>query len=144
MQLRTVTATIGIRGTSFDARICGDDCRQEERMAQLRPLPPTRVAAADLVVARLVSVSGQATAVQPGKAPRVLQQGERQLGRPLQPLLSVVEKRATFACTPGLERPGAEMAPGLYAAGDYVQGPYPATLEGAVRSGVAAARLANA
>ncbi len=74
---------------------------------------------------------------------RVLQQGARQLGLTLQPLLSVVEKRATFACTPGLERPGPHIAPGLFAAGDYVQGPYPATLEGAVRSGVAAARLAN-
>jgi len=74
---------------------------------------------------------------------RVLQQGQRQLGLSLQPLITVVEKRATFACTPGLERPGALMAPGLYAAGDYVQGPYPATLEAAVRSGVAAARLAQ-
>jgi squalene-associated FAD-dependent desaturase len=75
---------------------------------------------------------------------RVLQQGERQLGLRLQPLTTVVEKRATFACTPALERPGALMAPGLFAAGDYVQGPYPATLESAVRSGVAAARLARA
>ncbi|MBK7767293.1 MAG: FAD-dependent oxidoreductase [Sulfuritalea sp.] len=31
--------------------------------------------------------------------------------------------------------------PGLWLAGDYVAGDYPATLEGAVRSGVAAARL---
>ena len=74
---------------------------------------------------------------------RVLQQGARQLGLALQPLMTVVEKRATFACTPGLERPGPQVAPGLFAAGDYVQGPYPATLEAAVRSGVAAARLAN-
>jgi predicted NAD/FAD-dependent oxidoreductase len=50
----------------------------------------------------------------------------------------VVEKRATFACTPGLERPAQAIAPGLVACGDYVQGPYPATLEGAVRSGMAA------
>jgi len=28
---------------------------------------------------------------------------------------------------------------GLLACGDYIEGPYPATLEGAVRSGVAAA-----
>ncbi len=75
---------------------------------------------------------------------RVLQQGQRQLGLTLQPLITVVEKRATFACTPALERPAALMAPGLFAAGDYVQGPYPATLEAAVRSGVAAARLARA
>ncbi len=51
------------------------------------------------------------------------------------------EKRATFACTPGLQRPHARIAPGLIAAGDYVQGPYPATLEGAVMSGYAAAKL---
>ncbi|HYN61680.1 MAG TPA: hydroxysqualene dehydroxylase HpnE [Rubrivivax sp.] len=50
------------------------------------------------------------------------------------------EKRATFACTPGLQRPPARLAPGLWAAGDYVAGPYPATLEGAVLSGRFAAR----
>ncbi|MGL6112663.1 MAG: hydroxysqualene dehydroxylase HpnE [Rubrivivax sp.] len=50
------------------------------------------------------------------------------------------EKRATFACTPGLRRPPARVAPGLWAAGDYVAGPYPATLEGAVRSGHFAAQ----
>lgn len=50
------------------------------------------------------------------------------------------ERRATFACTPGLIRPPRRIAPGLVAAGDYVAGPYPATLEGAVRSGLAAAR----
>jgi hypothetical protein len=55
-------------------------------------------------------------------------------------LVSVLaEKRATFRCTPGLQRPVAAIAPGLWAAGDYVQGPYPATLEGAVRAGEAAA-----
>jgi predicted NAD/FAD-dependent oxidoreductase len=52
----------------------------------------------------------------------------------------VVEKRATFACTPSLPRPPQAIAPGLFACGDYVEGPYPATLEGAVRSGAAAAR----
>ena len=50
------------------------------------------------------------------------------------------ERRATFACTPGLHRPPMAIAPGLVAAGDYLAGPYPATLEGAVRSGNAAAR----
>ena len=49
------------------------------------------------------------------------------------------ERRATFACTPGLQRPTMTIAPGLAAAGDHVAGPYPATLEGAVRSGQAAA-----
>ncbi len=50
----------------------------------------------------------------------------------------VTEKRATFACTPNLQRPAAQVAPQLGAAGDYIAGPYPATLEGAVRSGRAA------
>ncbi|MDM7944503.1 MAG: hydroxysqualene dehydroxylase HpnE [Hydrogenophaga sp.] len=102
---------------------------------QLSPHDP----AASGVLAFVVSASG---GERDDLQARVLQQGQRQLGLALQPLLSVVEKRATFACTPGLERPGAVVAPGLYAAGDYVQGPYPATLEAAVRSGLAAARLA--
>jgi hydroxysqualene dehydroxylase len=53
-------------------------------------------------------------------------------------LRCLAEKRATFACTPGLLRPSATIAPGLWAAGDYVEGPYPATLEGTVRSAEAA------
>lgn len=52
----------------------------------------------------------------------------------------IVEKRATFRCTPALDRPPAQLRPGLWAAGDHVAGPYPATLEGAVRAGLAAAR----
>ena len=48
----------------------------------------------------------------------------------------VAEKRATFRCAPGLRRPVAQIAAGLSAAGDYVDGPYPATIEGAVRSGL--------
>ena len=53
---------------------------------------------------------------------------------------TTAEKRATFACTPNLQRPPARIAPGLWAAGDYIAGPYPATLEGAVRAGLAAAQ----
>jgi len=49
------------------------------------------------------------------------------------------EKRATFRCTPGLQRPPPAVMQRLWAAGDYVDGPYPATLEGAVRSGRGAA-----
>jgi len=72
---------------------------------------------------------------------QVLAQAQAQLGLALAPLQTVVEKRATFACTPGLVRPGQAVAPGLWACGDYVDGPYPATLEGAVRSGVAVAQV---
>ncbi|KAB2892133.1 MAG: desaturase, partial [Burkholderiaceae bacterium] len=74
---------------------------------------------------------------------QVLAQAHAQLGlEGLQPLQTVVEKRATFACTPGLRRPGPALAPGLWACGDYTEGPYPATLEGAVLSGGATARRA--
>ena len=70
----------------------------------------------------------------------VLHQAREQLGlTTLQPIQTVVDKRATFACTPGLHRPAQAIAPGLWAAGDYVAGPYPATLEGAVRSGLSSA-----
>ncbi|WP_028535742.1 hydroxysqualene dehydroxylase HpnE [Paludibacterium yongneupense] len=52
----------------------------------------------------------------------------------------VVEKRATFAAVPGRIRPPARTGlPQVYLAGDWVDSPYPATLEGAVRSGVGAA-----
>ncbi|MFM7004283.1 MAG: FAD-dependent oxidoreductase, partial [Limnohabitans sp.] len=60
----------------------------------------------------------------------------------MQLLQTVVEKRATFACTPQLRRPCANPAPGLSVCGDYVAGPYPATLEGAVLSGIAAGQQA--
>ena len=54
---------------------------------------------------------------------------------------TITEKRATYACIPNLQRPAARThLPGLWLAGDYVAGDYPATIEGAVRSGVAAAR----
>jgi squalene-associated FAD-dependent desaturase len=58
----------------------------------------------------------------------------------VQAIQTVVEKQATFACTPGLQRPSSRIPtahkhPVLWACGDHVDGPYPATLEGAVRSG---------
>ena len=50
------------------------------------------------------------------------------------------DRRATWVASAGLTRPSARVAQGLWAAGDYVDGPYPSTLEGAVRSGLAAAQ----
>ena len=53
----------------------------------------------------------------------------------------ISEKRATFSCTPNLQRPANDTGlKGLFLAGDYTAGDYPATLEGAVRSGREAAR----
>ncbi|MBI2728913.1 MAG: FAD-dependent oxidoreductase [Polaromonas sp.] len=72
---------------------------------------------------------------------QVQKQAAAQLGiAGLLVLQTIVEKRATFACTPGLHRPAMHVAQHLLACGDYVDGPYPATLEGAVRSGLVAAR----
>jgi predicted NAD/FAD-dependent oxidoreductase len=52
----------------------------------------------------------------------------------------IAEKRATYACTPGRARPAdARLVERIYLAGDYMNGDFPATLEAAVRSGVAAA-----
>ena len=64
----------------------------------------------------------------------------QQLGNPatLEVVATLAEKRATFSCTAGLLRPSAVVANGLIVAGDYIEGPYPATLEGAVRSGESA------
>ncbi len=70
----------------------------------------------------------------------VLQQAQTQLGLKLQVVQAITERRATFQCTPALVRPPQQVAPGLLACGDFVAGPYPATLEGAVRSAVSAVR----
>jgi squalene-associated FAD-dependent desaturase len=73
---------------------------------------------------------------------KVIAQGKTQLNLPdLQPIQTIIEKRATFACTPDLKRPSNQIAPGLLVCGDYVAGPYPATLEGAVRSAQQAVSL---
>ena len=81
---------------------------------------------------------------QPATLQATLDQARSVLGAylhgPLEPVQVLSEKRATFRCTPGLQRSQMRIAPGLNAAGDHVIGPYPATLEGAVRSGIDAVR----
>ncbi len=67
---------------------------------------------------------------------RVLAQGEAKLGVALQPVTTIVEKRATFACTTQIKRPAKLALVGLSVVGDYIDGPYPSTIEGAVLSAV--------
>jgi squalene-associated FAD-dependent desaturase len=86
-------------------------------------------------VARGLEATGAALLAQAGQVLRDVGPASLTLRR------LVAEKRATFRCVPGLARPAAAVAPGLQAAGDYVDGPYPATIEGAVRSGVNCATM---
>ncbi|PPC92634.1 MAG: desaturase [Methylotenera sp.] len=70
-----------------------------------------------------------------------LQQVFPQLTKPLWHKV-IAEKRATFTCTTSQPRPTNKTAqPGLYLAGDYTYADYPATIEGAVRSGQQCANL---
>jgi hypothetical protein len=64
------------------------------------------------------------------------------LGLPMPQATRVIEeKRATIVPAPGLQRPPTVLPlPGLYLAGDSANSPYPSTIEGSVRSGLAAAR----
>ena len=53
----------------------------------------------------------------------------------------IAEKRATYSCVPAIANPPCGRLTGrVYLAGDYTYPAFPATLEAAVRSGVAAAR----
>jgi len=58
MRVSTATATIGIRGTSFDARLCEDDCAKEIRVGR-KDVPPS----AELIVARVVLHEGTASII---------------------------------------------------------------------------------
>jgi uncharacterized protein with NAD-binding domain and iron-sulfur cluster len=52
----------------------------------------------------------------------------------------IAEKRASFECSVGLARPSTRTPlANLHLAGDYTASDYPATIEAAVRSGIAAA-----
>jgi monoamine oxidase len=53
----------------------------------------------------------------------------------------IADKRATIVPAPGLRRPPVALPlPSLYLASDAAASDYPSTLEGSVRSGIAAAR----
>ena len=75
------------------------------------------------------------------KVAQELQAAFPQLAKPLWHKV-IAEKRATFSCNVNLPRPAhVTPYPKLYLAGDYTYADYPATIEGAVRSGVACADL---
>lgn len=75
------------------------------------------------------------------KVAQELQNAFPQLEKPLWHKV-IAEKRATFSCNVNLPRPAnVTPYPKLYLAGDYTFADYPATIEGAVRSGVACANL---
>ena len=97
-----------------------------------------------LIGAVISASAAQVGAAQDALAQRVCADLAAQFG-PLPPLAwhqVIAEKRATFSCTPGLVRPAQVTAcKNFFLAGDYTAGEYPATLEAAVRSGVAAAGL---
>lgn len=97
------------------------------------------------LVAVVISAEGaHRSETQSDVAARVMRELS-ELSGPLPPLRwhrVIAEKRATYSCTPGLKRPtNATPVPRFLLAGDYTGSPYPATLETAVRSGIAAASL---
>ncbi|MEK7750605.1 MAG: FecR domain-containing protein, partial [Acidobacteriota bacterium] len=57
-RLKAATATIGIRGTDYVARLCGEDCAKDVARAPygVRPITPD-------IVARVALLSGQAVAI---------------------------------------------------------------------------------
>lgn len=78
IELRVNTATVGIIGTSFDARICGSDCRQENAAPSLAALQAAQSGTATgtgVVAARVVQSTGEVAASQPGKPTRPLAVG---------------------------------------------------------------------
>ena len=113
-----------------------------------RPDILARAAAADhpplaQLLAVVISASGPHMASPHAELARAVDAQLRRLQPALPPCAwsqVIAEKRATYACTPQRPRPsGPRFAPGIYLAGDYVDTEYPATLEAAVRSGIATA-----
>jgi hypothetical protein len=97
-----------------------------------------------------VTISGADDVIdrdRPGLATQVWDEVSAALGiaAPLPRWQVVKEKRATFAATPAQDArrpPGRTRWRNLFLAGDWVQNGLPATIEGALRSGDSAARLA--
>lgn len=63
------SATIGIRGTDFVARLCQADCAEEEEALSSKHLPASEM---PVVVARVAELADHSSAVTPGKPERPL------------------------------------------------------------------------
>lgn len=104
-----------------------------------------RIAGQHGLIAAVISAEGLHQALSHDElAQRVMVELDEEFGISDSPrwVKVIAEKRATFACTPGLQRPAQQTAlPRILLAGDYTAGDYPATLEGAVRSGLRCAEL---
>ena len=92
------------------------------------------------LIAAVISAEGNHQDLEHSQlAHKVMQELRFHLGITATPLWHqvIAEKRATFSCEPSLARP-AHITPlsNLLLAGDYTAGDYPATLEGAVMSGI--------
>lgn len=69
-KIQTATATIGIRGTDFDARICAQDCKAESARLAEKPKPNAIAASA-----KLLSAQGDIRALDSSGARRSLVDG---------------------------------------------------------------------
>jgi squalene-associated FAD-dependent desaturase len=110
-------------------------------LARAAPLPSRPTLAQFVSV--VISASGTHDALPPAELAHACDAQLRRLLPGLPPLAwaqTIVERRATYACTP--DRPHAPSTlphPRVALAGDWVDDEFPATLEAAVRTGVAAA-----
>ncbi|MBZ0092108.1 MAG: hydroxysqualene dehydroxylase HpnE [Sulfuricellaceae bacterium] len=103
-----------------------------------------RISGQNGLLAAVVSGPGRHERMENGEIARTIHEEiGTLLGRPMPPAMwhkTIAEKRATFSCGVDLPRP-SHLTPlrNFFLAGDYTAGEYPATLEGAVRSGLACA-----
>jgi squalene-associated FAD-dependent desaturase len=112
-----------------------------ERAATSATRPPMRA-----LVSVVISARGAHSTLDHAALAAAADAQLRRLATNLPPLVwsqVIEEKRATYACVPGLERPACgALTDRVYLAGDYTYETFPATLEAAVRSGFIAARAA--
>ena len=104
-----------------------------------------RIAGQHGLIAAVISAEGMHQEfTQDELAQKVIMELREEFGLSGQPrwFKVIAEKRATFCCSPGLQRPSQLTSlPHLLLAGDYTRGDYPATLEGAVISGLRCADI---